>query len=306
LLYLLIQNEDEIEDTFFFFDDDIPEAIIKNFKHYTKFYTPTSRIGQLLFVLKLRFLANTKYRFIKSSEIYGQDNLLITSPLLGKNKMNLIEDGLANYTRLPQKRKHTLVKSIIGGPLMAQDTLGYSTCVKRIYMTGMATIPEALRPKVTLINLEELWNKSSVGKQNSIINYFNLTRSIIEKFRQCNSVLITQPLSEDKVVTENEKIELYRQIIKDKEIAIKPHPREKTDYKRYFPHIQILESHVPIELLSLVGIRFTDVYTIFSTAAMQFTGNPKVHFAGTRVHPALVERFGDVSYENGRIVSISI
>ena len=301
-----MHDENTVDKTFFFFDDDIPDSIIKNFKHHTKFYTPTSAFMQMLFVLKLRYLANTKYRFIKQTEIYGQDNLLITSPLIGKQKMNLIEDGLANYTRLPKERKHKLFKRIIGGPLMAQETLGYSTCVKRIYMTGMAPIPDTLKPKAILINLEELWDKSSVEKKNSIISCFNLTNSIIDNFRKCNSVLITQPLSEDNVITEEEKTELYRQIIKDKNIAIKPHPRERTNYKKCFPQAQILESHVPIELLSLIGVRFTDIYTIFSTAAMQFAGNPRIHFMGTKVHPALVERFGDVSYENGRIVSNAI
>lgn len=302
LIYLLLKKE-EIDETFFFFEDDVPDDIVRNFKFKTKIITTMSRFGQIALVLKLRFLVLTKYKFIRKASIYGQDNLLITSPLIGKSKMCVIEDGLANYTIPPSRRKFKLLKKILGGPLMSQETLGYSTCVNKLYLTGMAPIPEKLKGKVVVINLQQMWDSCQDFKKEQILKKFNISKELLEEFSSVTSILLTQPLSEDKAITEEEKISLYSNIISTSKIAIKPHPRERTNYKQYFPNATILEPYLPIELITLLGIRFKDVYTVFSTSALNMPGNPTIHFYGTRIHPALVEKWGDVRYENGKLTT---
>ena len=299
LIFLLLADEKVKSNSFFFFSDSIPETIVKNFENCIKISKPRSRFGQFFLVLRLRLLIRIKYPFLKTAEIYGQDNLLISSPIIGNRKLHLIEDGVATYTRLPRKRKYGWIKRIIGGQLMGQETQGYSNVVDKIYLTGLAPIPERLSGKVEMINLRNLWDKSSIQKQTTIYEIFNLSNCIINDFKKIKSVLLTQPLSEDNVIKEEEKIELYGKIIKGKSIAIKPHPREKTNYANYFPNIEVLPSALPIELLSLAGVEFLDIYTIFSTAAFAFPNNPHLHFLGTNIHPAILERFGDVRLVDG-------
>ena len=302
LQYLLLSSLKEINDTFFFFSDDVSDSITKNFSHWVKIYTPTTSLGKLWFVIKIRYFIRRKYKFLKSAEIFGQDNLLLTAPLLADRQMNVVEDGMANYTLLPPLKKFGWLLSMLISPLMGQQSLGYSDSCKKLFLTGMASIPLAVKDKVELINLNDLWNKSSEQKQNTIVKLFNLSSTIVSEFKQCKSILITQPLSEDNVISEDEKMLLYKQLVGDKKIAIKPHPREKTNYAQFFPNAIILESHVPIQLLSLVGIWFKEVFTIFSTAALQFPNNPIVHFAGTNIHPRLVKKFGNIEYSNGEVI----
>ena len=107
-----------------------------------------------------------------------------------------------------------------------------------------------------------------------------------------------QPLSEDELLLETEKIEIYKKIIikySEENIVIKPHPRETTNYKNIFPKIEIIFENFPSEFLDLYDIKFEKIITLFSTAALNLArGNFKnLIFYGTRVHPKLLEKWGD-------------
>lgn len=112
-------------------------------------------------------------------------------------------------------------------------------------------------------------------------------------------MLITQPLSEDKVVTEREKIEIYQEILekeKNKIIYIKPHPRERTNYLKVFSKydVRILEKDFPLELLSFLEIKFSKATTLFSTAVFSFKDKYEIEFIGTEKYEKLYERFGKI------------
>lgn len=111
---------------------------------------------------------------------------------------------------------------------------------------------------------------------------------------------MTQPLSEDEIITEEEKIKIYREIIEKqngRKIYIKAHPREKTNYGDIFKelNIKIIENGFPIELLLLLNINFSKVITLFSTGALNFKGRSEVEFIGTEKYPKLYERFGKIN-----------
>ncbi len=301
LLYMLIKKVDAFKNTLYFFDDDIPQSIIEQFSGSIHFITPQSNIAKFFFILKLRFY---KYRYgdLRYAEIYGQDNLLITSPLIGGRKMAILEDGMMNYTYKPVKIPYSRVRRILGGPLWGQNPLGYSDSVSKIFLTGLSTIPDGIKNKVEIVNLKDLWDGCSVEIRKQILTVFGVNKSILDRFRPVKCILLTQPLSEDGVISEKEKIELYKQLINNEIVAIKPHPREKTNYKSFFPNIEILPSSLPFELLSLNDITFEKVKTLFSTAALSVPGNPEIHFMGTDVCPALVAKWGKITYREGRLV----
>lgn len=305
LLYMLISEENFQDNTFFFFSSKVPSKITHRFNYYKIYSFPENDLLRLPYIFLLRIIKFLKYPFLKTASLYGQDNLPFTSPLVGYRKMKLIEDGVMNYS-LTAGRSLGWVKGIIGGPIMAQPPFGLSSAIERIYLTGLGTIPNVVKHKVELINLSNLWKQCSNEKKKQILSDFGVSEKMIEDFKDVDSVLFTQPLSEDGAVDEKTKISFYATIIKDNKISIKPHPREKTNYKNYFPNVSILEPTIPIELLTLLGIKFKRTYTIFSTAVLSFPYSTEVHFLGTQIHPSLIEKFGDIRYENGKIKRIDL
>lgn len=226
-------------------------------------------------------------------EIYGQDHIRLGNILVGMGDFYLIEDGsysYNNYKKSTNKFKN-IVKKIIG----INSILGRHKNIKKIYLTGIAPIPKEIAHKVEVINLKELWNKKTLEEQNEILDIFSFDLNVKEKIKGRDLILFTQPLSEDKVITEKEKIEIYSKIIKkypkDK-LIIKTHPREKTNYKEIFKEYLILDNPFPFEILNLLDVKFNKAITLFSTAALGLGEKVEVDFYGTEVHPKILERFG--------------
>lgn len=147
--------------------------------------------------------------------------------------------------------------------------------------------------------MKEKWEQLSLEEQEEILKIFNLKNSDLIKWQKLKNkvLLITQPLSEDGIITEKEKIEMYKEIIeknKLENIMIKPHPREKTNYKKIFPDVELIEGKFPLEILMLLGINFKEVITIFSTAALNFKGITNVNFIGTEDNIYLKEKVGEI------------
>jgi len=81
---------------------------------------------------------------------------------------------------------------------------------------------------------------------------FYLSFSLKDELKK-RMLLLTQPLSEDGLINEKEKIKLYKKVIENYhnkyKIFLKPHPRENTIYEKYFSKVTILSQSFPIELL---------------------------------------------------------
>lgn len=176
-----------------------------------------------------------------------------------------------------------------------------SNKIEKIYLTGLLPIPELIKDKVEIIKINEMWKRLSQKDKESILSIFSLDLNKIQRFNLIDNkvLLLTQPLSEDNIITEEEKIKIYREIIKkqnNKNIYIKIHPREKTNYKEIFKefNIRIIEKNFPIELLLFLNINFDKVITLFSTGALNFKGKAEVEFIGTEKYPKLYERFGKI------------
>lgn len=109
--------------------------------------------------------------------------------------------------------------------------------------------------------------------------------------------MITQPLSEDNILSEEEKINIYNNILRErniKKVYIKPHPREKTDYSKVLKDIKvvIIEKEFPIEIFMLLNMELKKVITLFSTAILSLRDKYDVEFIGTKDYKVLYDRFG--------------
>lgn len=178
----------------------------------------------------------------------------------------MIEDGARTYSKRHSKlegwTKTYITKTPIGG--------GYDREIKTLYAQFPEKLPEALQKKAVELNIKkEVAKFSTIQKERLFETFINTAAPELPKHN--NALILTQPISEDGLVTEAVKIEIYKDVIakvpQGLNIILKTHPREKTAYQEYFKDIIVLPGLFPIEILGLKeGFHFTKGYTLFSTA----------------------------------------
>ena len=234
-------------------------------------------------------------------ELYGIHYFELAQRIFYKEKLNALEEGTATYSQFPVtfrgKIKYFIV-DILNFIFNIRERQDFKDKrVQKFYLTEnlCKKIPEEFKNVSSIINLKKLWDKKSEEEKKIVLDIFEFNKSILNVITSETVMLITQPLSEDGVISEEEKINLYSKILgnyKDKSVIIKPHPREKTDYSKYFPNYYVMKEKYPIEILELVGIKLERAATIFSTAAFGLGKDIEIDFYGTEIHPKLFERFG--------------
>lgn len=226
--------------------------------------------------------------------LYGDS--IINYIISEKNILYKIEDGLGNYNEnLYLKEKETLkelLDKIIYFVIFKKKKLNEKEKilyrVKNFYCGNSFEKKMFFEEKIIRIDLKEYWKKKSEEEKEEILEIFGVEKEL-EIYDQDKYILLTQPLSEEKLVTEKEKIDIYKKVLEKYErnkIIIKPHPRETTDYKKFFgENYQVITGKYPIELLVLNGLNIKKVITLFSTSAFIF--GKDVDFYGTKIHPKL-------------------
>ena len=299
LVYWLSQR---IENTTYILSADIGRDVIDRIsKEHSIFVYDNKKIkNKLIRFLCMRFFQKIKlYFFIKDkidkSDIFGSDHY-IAFDIFKKYKYTLIEDGIGNYRDYnKEKLSEKSIKQAIK-LLRYRKSFGVSVNCKKILLTGLAEVPKGIENKVEILNLKELWSIKTKDEQQKIMNYFGLNDKLIEDLKRKDSILLTQPISEDGWITEKEKIEIYRNIItkyNKNNFVIKTHPRETTDYKKVFPDILVLDEPFPFEMVNLLDIEFKKVITLFSTAAFDLYKGAEVEWYGASVHPKLEKKLGE-------------
>lgn len=235
-------------------------------------------------------------------KIYLQDHIPIAQYFLNNYDCFLLEDGEVNYNLFVLKNIDTKVKMaklkyrILKKIKKKYPIFGISDKISKIYLTGIKEIPMIIKDKVEIVKLEEKWEKLELKEKKNILQIFNIDVKVWSSIKWKEKVLlIPQPLSEDKILLEEEKIELYKKITSDileENLVIKPHPREKTMYRKIFSKSIVLNQNFPLEILILLNIRVKEVRTLFSTAAYNFIGKTKVKISGTEVSYKLIKKFG--------------
>lgn len=275
LQYLLLRLY-STEDTLFLVDNICQKELIYRLPHACSFCTrPTksrilSRIKLYWHYLILYFLSRRHSIVVLSSHpVYVDPCICYFDHVI------YLEDGFSNYkvrsVKMPCKpvsRMERLKRKLTGPQFPA---LGWAAKVEKIYLTGILPIPAGIKDKVELINLQALWDKRSPGEKQKITHLF-LSEEVASFTSQTIPVLLlTQPVSEDigPRFTEEEKIEMYRELlsgIDERTVLIKTHPREKTDYRKYFPQATVLDTYCPMELMIIMGMKVEKAITVNSTA----------------------------------------
>lgn len=296
---MLISTKEEIDNTFFFCSAKLPISVRKYLNHYCFPVACKSHFRMILIKILIRIFSNMRWPFLKTAAIYGGDNFYFSSELVKNRKMTLIEDGLWNYSFQKENLYCRKLRKLLFGNIACQGRFGVSDNVTKIILTGIKEVPEIISKKVVLISVEDIWNASTVDKKDFILGKFNCNNDDILFLQKFSSIVLTQPLSEDGFMDEKDKIEIYKNLlngISTEGILFKKHPRDKTDYTKYFTGISMFEKCIPMEILSLLGIKYNKIYTVFSTSALNINYPADIVFLGTSVHPNLVKYFGKIDY----------
>jgi len=246
-----------------------------------------------------RFKPLTQY-FNKNMSFFGHDHLRHSFIFIVMG-MTLIEDGLKNYDGFhvsPIQSKRTLKEAIYDFLNISYKTIGYDKRVKKIYLSGILPAPKELIHKVQYFKKEDFFESLATILNGALS--FQITTSGV-------SILMTQPLSEDKILTEQEKLSIYRQIIINLgcEVLIKPHPRDLSDYLNCFKdlNIKMLPKHTLAEAIVYNNTNnITSALTLFSTSNYNLKDIKGIDLVilGTTFNQKLMTRCGEIEINNPR------
>ena len=208
--------------------------------------------------------------FIQDSDLYLCDTDSSKSYFLyefGTKGINMIEDGARTYSQrhsgFEQFAKTYLTKTPIGG--------GFDKEIKTIFAQFPDRLPLPLQKKAVELNIKKEVAKLDEKTKQELFSIF-LPQNSFKIDGGNNALILTQPISEDKVIKdEAEKIAIYKDVVSkvppNMNIILKTHPRETTKYEEHFKGITILPALFPVEILGLrKGFFFERGYTLFSTA----------------------------------------
>lgn len=312
LQFLLLTSKDE--DRLYVVGEQFNKSILNNIKDKTIVLnyldTRVREKNKLIFLKEyfnnLRKLRNEfkKVSFIKNTDIYG---FSLISPYFYKNSNRImgLEDGAGNYVDKSYKNLNFKQKIL---DILNYLFFGYSglhfiestPIVESIFLSNPNNIPNSLKHKSEILNIKKLWMQKNNDEKKWILEIFNFEENFLTSLKKRNYILYTQPLSEDKFLeTEQEKIEVYEKIINKYDpykIVIKPHPRETTDYKKYFKDVEVLNNEYPSQLLEFLDINFEKSITLFSTSVLNIR-NTEIIWFGTKINENLLKKLGDLPIE---------
>lgn len=308
LIYMILKKE--WNESIFIIQDWKPLQKKDNIFYYK--HTSLKENLILFYIEKIKlmiFLMKKKVLFNRKIKVYG--NTSIFSYLFINRKKYILEHGTGEYLDNNLEKYSIFYNLILPIIRLENPMLRRNNCydwAEKIYLTNFSKIPKRSKGKIEVIDLKKLWSQKTDEEKQEILQFFNFNQTNYNILKNKKYILFTQPLSEDKVLDENEKIELYKKIINNynkNELIIKVHPREKTNYKNYFKDIEVIDSTFPAELLKLLNINFKKSITIFSTAGLTVNKGIEIDFYGTEIHPKILKKFGSMKdiFETNAVIN---
>lgn len=242
-------------------------------------YVNSSNLNKILKIITIKkwypkLNKDIKQINIKNSKFFTfHDGQLISKYILKvSNNVILIEDGAGNYLEYKNDIKDR-IKRLFG----IYPSFGRNKKIRKIFVQNPSSLPQDIRHKGVKLDLQSMYNDIPENIKDKIIRVF-LSEKEIHKIKENSKLskkilILTQPLSEIKIITENRKIEIYNMIAQKYlkngySIFIKPHPYEKTNYKEFFNFKTIImHKHFPIEILNLKDlINFDFLISLYSSS----------------------------------------
>ena len=307
-LYLLYVAEADIQRTVFFVGNAIPESISSKLTNVIRIDNSKNKYGRKVDVFMRRIESLFRWRFRFNTIMYAQDHLAFSAHLIGHHSYVLLEDApniYTNYKNISFMRPDfasslykRLGRYILLGPIGKCKLGTNSQCIDRLVTSERDLQSDILKGrKTTLLNLTELWNKSSDDKKKYIMDVFGIEDLVMRQSMSCSTILFSQPLMEDCGLSEQEMKEIYAPYISQysaEGVVIKPHPRDKFDYFKHFPQVMILDCKAPMQLLSAMGMNFKRAITVCSSAVSSMSDDTEIVWIGSKVNDKVLSVYGDL------------
>jgi hypothetical protein len=211
---------------------------------------------------------------IKKSKVYifpwNPYSLYTISSFIYKKSRNvtLVEDGSNLYAFPKPKKLKLYIKKYIYG---VSTEFYKDEKVNSILVQFPRKYPNHLQNKVKYLDVNTYFEKLTDSQKEKIVSLF-LPEKDLHLLRSIDSsksiVILSQPLSEDGLCSEDEKISSYRKLV-DKyrtnfNIVLKKHPRERTNYN--FDDVLELDGEFPSEVFTMLNFEFEKALGICTSA----------------------------------------
>lgn len=272
----------ELSDTLVIIENDIDVSNIIGYLQNLLILDSSKKPLSFFDLIKVKFNFNNEFReiirMIRNKKIYGHDHLRYSKIF---PEMNVIEDGLSNYNYTPMFSDY-IKRFFLSLICVNYNRYGFFNKSKNVYLT---------REFKTKRNIYVFLKRDDYIK--ALLDLLN--GAFCNKFmiKDKVSILLTQPISEDGLVSEDEKIEIYRSIIINSKlkILIKPHPREITNYKQVFNDVHTLDKSTLSETL-YCNENIEYYITLYSSFNSTDKDNNKLIRLGTRFNQELSNVLG--------------
>ncbi|MCF7884854.1 MAG: glycosyltransferase family 52 protein [Candidatus Marinimicrobia bacterium] len=240
---------------------------------------PLKKIIRLLFYKKhLRNLFSERLYIkpLKTSDIflYNDGQFLSQYIVTNFDNLYLLEEGIGNYASI-----HFSFASILKKLHGIYPPYGRNPRIKNIFVKRPQMLPSSIRHKGSYFNKTRYTKNIPKNIRSKLVKIF-LDQTSLQATLKNSALLITQPFSEDLVISEEKKLDIYEEIVDQLSqqfaIYIKPHPREKTDYSFFNSRVeQVFDNIFPIEIINYMqNIHFKIAVTLSSSAISRL--NPKI------------------------------
>lgn len=241
--------------------------------------------------------------------LYGDS--IINYAISDKNILCRLEDGTGNYNpkvyledvKTLKQKFYFYIESIVYYLFFKKKLLNEKEKlfkrINRYYATEMAPKDLLFENITQRISLKKLWKGKKEEEKQEILKIFNFDESILTKLKKGKILLLTQALDNGGLISEKEKIELYKRILEKypkQEVIIKTHPRETTDYRKIFKEYIIIDEQFPMELIPLIGENIQKVVTISSGGVNLFVGKAEIDFYGNEISERLLKKAGSLEH----------
>lgn len=254
-------NQIDIFDEIIIYNPSYEQLKLKNGYFYN--------LKKLVFIRKMQ--KKCPIDFSKYKNVYFFNDVLLLGRCINYKKISyhLIEDGtdcfINNKKMIVSKFS---IRNFIKKYVLGMIDMGESKYVIDIEVNNSKNL--FFKNKKIIEMPKKVIFSALSNKDKSRITSLFLGKNDLERYNGY-SLILTQPLSEDKVVdSENDKLKLYKMIIeqycKNDEIVIKTHPREKTNYLDKL-HVSCINENFPLEILSFYNnLNYNKIITISSTS----------------------------------------
>lgn len=237
-----------------------PSCTFANLNHALPIFSPP-KPEQLPLVRS--FIHQQVYLLLSGRKVpcYGNVETVFSDFFVNNFPFYPISDGLRDTVTFPEYLK----------------TDFFEKCYTVRYSGGL----DLKHPRLEYLNIQALWDRLSLSEKKRMNYIFCVEDSFFDVLKYKKQVLITQPLSEDNICSEADKIEIYKQMLSNyqlQDVVLKPHPREWTDWRKIFPEVTVLPKHIPAEMLSLLVPDLNKAITFFSTATFNMLKPEQIDF----------------------------